>query len=93
MKVVEIVYWIGSSHRGKRLAGRALRVLVPWIIETIRPEKIELGMLEGNLASAATAESAGFVLRDIRDVADAAPGEPSRELIYEYVPSSQDKPG
>ena len=89
MGVVEVVYWIGSSHRGKGLAGRALRVLIPWIVETIRPERIELGLLEGNSASASTAESAGFVLRESRDISDDASGEPLRELIYEYDPGRQ----
>jgi RimJ/RimL family protein N-acetyltransferase len=87
MRVVEIVYWVAASARGAGTAGRALRTAIPWVEASVGPDRIELGMLEGNTASARTAESAGFVLREVQEVTKAEGGPPVRELIYQLEPN------
>jgi RimJ/RimL family protein N-acetyltransferase len=82
LDAVEIVYWVAKGHRGDGVAFAALAALVGWLVES-GASRIELGMTYGNGASAAVAERAGFVLREV--VADAAmlDGEPADERIYE----------
>lgn len=83
MKVVEVVCWIGADFRRRRFATQALETVVPWIEEEIGPERIELGMIEGNVVSAAIAESAGFDLYAIIIGGATLDGEPANERIYE----------
>jgi RimJ/RimL family protein N-acetyltransferase len=85
MRIVEIVYWVAASARGTATARRAVLTVLTWVKETVAPERIELGMLEGNTGSARTAESAGFVLREVRDAPKPGGGQPGKERIYELA--------
>lgn len=84
MRVVEVVYWVIAGARGRGLARRSLRLLLDWLPEAIGPERIELGMVDGNEASARVAESCGFVLREVRAGEAILDDEPADERIYEY---------
>ena len=54
-------YWIARSHRGRGLAGDALRTLVRWAVTVRGIDRLELYVEPWNVASARTATSAGFV--------------------------------
>ena len=82
MKAVEIGYWVAADHRGRGLTLRALDLLVPWLKNTLNPQRIELGMIEGNAASARIAEKAGFVLPRVDEAAVTLDGVPTDEIIY-----------
>ena len=83
MSVVEVVYWVAASARGGGVAAAALQLVLPWIQDTISPERIELGMVDGNVASAVVAERNGFVLREIVAGVATLDGEPADERVYE----------
>lgn len=61
MRVVEIGYWVAASHRGQGVASTALSMALDWIDEKIKPDRIELGMLAGNVASRRVAERNSFL--------------------------------
>ena len=82
MAAVEIGYWVAAAHRGEGLTLKALEVLTTWLGETIRPSRIELGMIKGNRASARIAEQAGFDLLRIDREAVTLDGVPTDEIIY-----------
>ncbi len=84
MRVVEIGYWIARESRGRGLATAALRAALDWIPDAIGPKRIELGMVEGNAASAKVAENCGFVLRDVVPGAVTIRGVELNERIYVY---------
>jgi [ribosomal protein S5]-alanine N-acetyltransferase len=56
-----IGYWVLRSERGKGLAGRALRRLAAFAFEELAVPRLHLFVEPWNVASARTAESAGFV--------------------------------
>ena len=84
MRVVEIVYWVAATARGRSVATSALRLVLPWIVETLAPERIELGMVDGNVASASVAEANGFVLHEVAPGAATLDGAPADELLYRW---------
>lgn len=87
MAVVEIVYWVAPDARGRGIATAALATVLPWITRTLTPERIELGMVDGNAASAAVADACGFVLHEILPGAGTLDGEPADERIYRWQPA------
>ncbi|HEX3334230.1 MAG TPA: GNAT family protein [Acidimicrobiales bacterium] len=56
-----IGYWLVAGARGRGLAGFALRALVVFAFEELRIPRLHLFVEPWNVASARTAESAGFV--------------------------------
>ena len=68
-------YWIARPHRGRGLAGDALRTLVRWAVTVRGIDRLELYVEPWNVASARTATGAGFVreglLRSWQKVGDA----------------------
>lgn len=54
-------YWIARPHRGRGLAGDAVRTLARWALNVRGIERLELYVEPWNVASARTATSAGFV--------------------------------
>lgn len=91
LDAVEIVYWVARGHRGAGVASAALGVLVAWLVAS-GTSRIELGMTDGNMASAAVAERAGFVLREIVANTARLDGEPADERIYELPLSRWEVP-
>ena len=85
MTVVELMYWLGATSRGRGLTTEAVQLVIPWIVEDINPDRIELGMIAGNAASARVAIESGFVFD--RAIPDAArlDGHPADEHVYAYV--------
>ncbi len=82
MRVVEFGYWVAAAHRGRGIATAALRLAVGWAREVLAPERLELGMLDGNDASAAVAEAAGFVFDRLEPRDKLLDGQPVAERIY-----------
>lgn len=60
-------YAVGATHRGQRLAVRALRIMTDYAHQAAALPRVVLEIEPGNHASAAVARSAGF------DLTDAAP--------------------
>lgn len=83
MRVVEIVYWVAAPARGKGVGTRSLGAVIPWVEDAIAPDRIELGMIEGNAASAGVAMANGFELTAIIIGGATLDGEPANERIYE----------
>lgn len=82
LSAVEVVYWVAAAQRGHGVASAALKALVGWL-RASGAETIELGMTDGNAASAAVAEGTGFVLREVVTDAARLDGEPADERIYD----------
>ncbi len=82
MRMVEFGYWVAARARGRGVASAALRLAVAWARDALAPERMELGMLDGNEASAAVAESAGFVFDRMEPSDKLLYGEPVEERIY-----------
>jgi RimJ/RimL family protein N-acetyltransferase len=59
--VISIGYGILPEFRGRRFTTRALRLLTDWAFSTTSIVRLELGCKVGNVASARSAELAGFV--------------------------------
>jgi RimJ/RimL family protein N-acetyltransferase len=59
--VVAIGYGVLPEFRGRRFTSRALRLLTDWAFEHTEINRFELGCKADNLASARSAEAAGFV--------------------------------
>ena len=55
-----IGYWLVADARGKRLAARALRAVVAFAFGTLEIPRLHLFVEPWNVASARTAEAAGF---------------------------------
>jgi RimJ/RimL family protein N-acetyltransferase len=82
LTAVEIVYWIAAAHRRRGVASAALTALVAWL-RASGADTIELGMTDGNAASAAVAEGSGFVLREVVPDGARLDGESADERVYE----------
>lgn len=82
-------YWIARSHRGRGLAGDALRTLVRWAVTVPGIDRIELYVEPWNVASARTAVSAGFVreglLRSWQKVGDERKDMDMYALVSAHV--------
>lgn len=85
MRAVEIVYWIARASRNQGVATQALGQVLPWLVEEIRPERIELGMVLGNAASERVARANGFVRHEVRLGEARLDGVPADELIMEWT--------
>jgi RimJ/RimL family protein N-acetyltransferase len=83
MQAVEIVYWVAAFARGRGAAKAALRLALDWIPAGIGSPRVELGMVDGNEASARVAEACGFVVREVIANGATLDGRPVDERIYE----------
>ena len=82
MRVVEFGYWVAAAARGKGVATAALRLAVDWAQDVLAPQRFELGMFDGNAASAAVAEAVGFVFDRTQPSDKLLGGRPVDERIY-----------
>lgn len=57
----EIGYWAAPWARGRGLTTRAVHVLSRWALATMGLQRVELRVADGNAASIAVAQGAGFV--------------------------------
>ena len=80
--VWELVYWVTPEARGSGVATRAIETALPWIDDTLRPNRLEAGMLAGNEASAAAARRAGFELVEVRPGTGTLDGAPADEWVF-----------
>jgi RimJ/RimL family protein N-acetyltransferase len=55
-------YWVGPHHRGRGVAGRALRLLVRWALDDYGVVRLGLFADVENVASQRVAEAAGFTV-------------------------------
>jgi RimJ/RimL family protein N-acetyltransferase len=85
---VELVYWVAAAERRRGFASRGVALAVEWARTVLRPDRIELGMADGNEASARIAQRAGFVLAERRPGAATLDGRSVDEVVYvlEEVP-------
>ena len=60
-EVAEIGWALGPAYRGRRLASRAVRVLLAWAGPTWRVERFRALIEPGNTASERVATACGFV--------------------------------
>jgi RimJ/RimL family protein N-acetyltransferase len=60
-RVGEVSYWVFPAYRGRGLASRALRLLVPWATDNLGVERFRLEIEHDNVASIRVATHAGFV--------------------------------
>ncbi len=58
-------YWLAADVRGRGLAGRAAARVADWALVVLGVHRLELGHRVDNLASAAVAERAGFVVEGV----------------------------
>jgi len=84
MSVVEIVYWVAASARRRGVARRAVALALEWTLQDLAPDRIELGMVDGNEASIRVAEANGFQLREIVSDGARLDGRPADERIYDF---------
>jgi RimJ/RimL family protein N-acetyltransferase len=61
---VEIGYWVAPDARGRGVATRAVRLLAPWALDTLRLARVALDVDVPNAASRAVARRAGFTPED-----------------------------
>lgn len=84
-----IGYWVAADHRGRGVASRAVRLMVPFAFANLPIARLELLAEESNPASIRTAESCGFVregvLRSYLEVA----GERRDMVAYSMLPEEQ----
>ena len=57
---VDAGYWVAPQARGRGVAGGGLELLTRWAFETLGLRRLELHVIEGNIASERVAEGAGF---------------------------------
>lgn len=62
----EISYWVLPSARGRRVAGRALRLVTDWAFHTLGLHRIEVEHSTRNPASCRVAEWSGYPLEGTR---------------------------
>lgn len=81
-EAVELVYW--TMRRGEGIATAAVRCAVEWLTGERGARLIELGMVDGNAASAAVAERAGLPAARGDRNATTLDGASADERIYEW---------
>jgi RimJ/RimL family protein N-acetyltransferase len=78
-------YWIVPPERGRGSASAAVRLVVPWAMETLDLRRLEAWVQPENIASQCVLRSAGFEqegrLRNFLTVA----GHPSDALVFSVV--------
>lgn len=81
-----IGYWVVAAHRGRGVAARAVRLMIPFAFENLPIARLELLAEEINPASTRTAENCGFtregILRSYLEVA----GERRDMVTYSLLP-------
>lgn len=60
-KTAEIGYWLGEDYWGKGIASRAVKLLVPYGLNTLGFVRLQTGVFAHNLASMKVLEKNGFV--------------------------------
>jgi RimJ/RimL family protein N-acetyltransferase len=58
--VGEVFYWLAAEARGRGIATRAVRLVVPWAFATLGLARIEITVDPANMPSQRVAEAAGF---------------------------------
>jgi RimJ/RimL family protein N-acetyltransferase len=56
----EVGYWLLEPARGHGVAGRAIRLLCDWVLESCDVDRLQLTTLAGNAASEHVASACGF---------------------------------
>jgi RimJ/RimL family protein N-acetyltransferase len=80
-------YWVPARHRGRGLAGRALRTLCPWAFEVAGLARLELYVEPHNVASQRVAASAGFRWEGLLRAWETIGAERRDMVMYSRLPS------
>lgn len=72
----ELGYAVGPAHRGRGLAGRAVRVMAAYAFERLGVDQVILELEAENAASVAVATTAGFGLLDVPLITGEEKGRP-----------------
>lgn len=87
-RVAGIGYWLVESARGRGVATRAVRLVVPWALRELGLHRIEAPVEPDNVASQRVLEKAGFkregVLRSYFLLREGQP--PTDAFMYSIVP-------
>ncbi|HEX3931563.1 MAG TPA: GNAT family protein [Nocardioides sp.] len=80
-RTATVAYSVFPAHRGRGIAPRAVRLVVPWARMSLGVEELLLEADAGNLASIRVAEKCGFVL--VEEVVDEdQDGRERRTLVH-----------
>lgn len=85
LDVAEIGYIVGVAHRGRGLAGRAVRVMTDFARGTVGVARLLLEIEAGNAASAAVARAAGYRLTDAPPILAEEKGRPLALQTWEHL--------
>jgi RimJ/RimL family protein N-acetyltransferase len=80
-RTAAVAYSVFPEHRGRGVAPRAVRLVVPWARDELGVEALLLEAHDGNAASIRVAEKCGFRLIDERRDTDA---KARRKLVFRY---------
>jgi RimJ/RimL family protein N-acetyltransferase len=76
-----VAYSVFPAHRGRGIAPRAVRLLVPWALDELGVETLLLEADAGNVASLRVAEKCGFELVEELVATDES-GQERRTLVH-----------
>ena len=78
----EIGYWIGSTHRGRGLATRAVKLLLRWVFNSLDVGRVEARIFGWNHASVRLARRCGFHCESVRRHAVVKHDRVGDELVF-----------
>jgi RimJ/RimL family protein N-acetyltransferase len=85
-KLGNIGYWVRQSEQGNGFATEAVKLVIPYGFQVLGLNRLEIAILEANLASRKVAEKAGAVYEGIARNRLIKDGRPFDAAIYSLIP-------
>ncbi|HMJ36909.1 MAG TPA: GNAT family protein [Baekduia sp.] len=85
-RTAEIGYWVAPSARGRGAATRAVALLAPWALRTLRLQRLSADVDVDNDASQRVAQRAGFVREGVLRSAIEAKGRRWSLVVHSLLP-------
>jgi RimJ/RimL family protein N-acetyltransferase len=85
-QTIEIGYWVAPWARGRGIAVRAVKLLAPWALRTLRLARVTCDVDVDNAASRRVAERAGLILEDVALAPIAVKGRTWNLVSYALRP-------
>jgi ribosomal-protein-alanine N-acetyltransferase len=80
-------YWVLPSQRGRGIASRGVRALVPYAFESLGLARVEIGVEPRNAASTRVAEACGFTREGtLRSYEDTTDGDRVDLVLFSLLP-------